>query len=569
MKGLLSLIVLAILLTGCSNASSIGQQAAAMDPVLKQRYADLGHIAGFKDGKPSIYTTLWTLKTLNKLDIKIPHKSEIIDWMNSVELVQPVHSTDKANTEWLEGVPPEYALIFQLEIYNELESNVPTRYQQNIDSHFKARQQSDGSFISDDEIKDPLISTLWAIRIYDLLKMEIPNKKKVLHYINNEYSALDSDMSKINHVYYLIMLKETIPEELLIQFKDVIKGLSTDIFDSKDLFRNTHMWYQIKMISSTVPVDININITEDKLLYSFDQYFSGEGTSLEILYKYSVIFKGRINEKEKEKLESNFESTYFNNGWNSLEGIINENTTMYGLFIARELSQINELNLSGIKNYYSSLLTQIENSDSFNTFLDLKFRIISKSIIVLGDKELINNAKRYLLSRIKLLSGEEINILSITALFESAKILGVQLGQYEGSESSKSLFNQYKLDNINEINIEQLYQYFVLQYYLGSHVDSDIIKESVLQYIHPKGGFKFNSYDNSPSLEATYVASKIIRYFKLEDLLSKELVSLDNFLNEQLTLIKDESNAFFLRGLIYMSKGNIDSDERSRGHNEK
>ncbi|MBB3153677.1 hypothetical protein FHS16_003752 [Paenibacillus endophyticus] len=340
MKRVLSLIMLAIMLTGCNSSLSV-QQATPIDLVLQQRYADLGHVAGFKNGKPSIYTTLWTLKTLNELEIKISHKSEIIDWMNSVELVQSVHSTNTANSEWLEGLPPEYALIFQLEIFNELGTNVPTKYLENIDNHFRERQQSDGSFVIEEEINDPHISTLWAIRIYDLLKLEIPYKNKVVQYINNRYFNLESDISIINHVYYLTMLKQTIPDDLLLRFKEVVKGLSTDIYNSKDSFRTTHMWYQIKIIATTIPVDIKIEIGKDKLLYSFNQYFNGEGSSPEVLYKYCVIYDDKINKDEKEELKDIFENTYFNNGWNTHGGLL-EDGYEEGRAIAIATSQAKE-----------------------------------------------------------------------------------------------------------------------------------------------------------------------------------------------------------------------------------
>ncbi|PZM61887.1 prenyltransferase/squalene oxidase repeat-containing protein [Paenibacillus dendritiformis] len=500
-----------------------------INEVLNEHYIQYGDLIGFrKSEEPNLYITYWSIKIYKLLNQPISdNKKENI--IRKIEDMNIFNETmrDKVG---LHGLPLEYVISMLIETYVNLEIPISDQLRTQVEEYYEKKLENEGLITNPAIIK-------WIISGYYLLKTELPEKEKIIKYLENLPKQNDTEF--ISYCYYRYLIDGKITEKSRQRLNEIKIN-----FIKADVYYKTHYAYLLESLLKKIEVESAHHYDDKYLFLELGKLYNQQPIDIQFLYKMLFLNLDSISNTDKKGLIDFLDLHFYKNGWTNLGTLLDLNTSLYGIEILRRVGYISENDKMGINNYLDYSLRSLEASTNKLNFMSAtQLRSLIEAAQLTNNNKLINRAKSFLGTQLeKALDNEDFD--SIWFILTESCLL---LNDPQLLKILKEKTRELSIDHPYIETLESLYLSIIFE-----SLHQDVNKEKIMKRLHEfkknDGGYGLYIQDVNSSLETTYLVIRLLNMLDTQ-LAFQDKVDLYNFLNK--TLDDEGIEDIYTLGLYY------------------
>lgn len=533
---ILSVVFLLISILGCSMVQKENDNVTS---ILYEYYVDVGKISGFTgETKPYLYHTYWVTKTMKGINSPLKNTDDI-----SASL-QDINIFDKSTREQLGfgSVPIEYAVYIYVQMYKELQLDMPNEKKNEIIEFFLSRQDINGRFYNDKNKNQTLI----AIKTLNSLKIDVPNKNKIIQDLKTEEYV--EDISKIDYYYLLSHLGVSLSKSDVGE----LQSIKLQIENQNNLNYYIEKAYKLQFLNKKLQLKLNMDelflknssISKNEIINTLLNF---ESIDPQLIYKYLYITQFNVSKGTKNNIKEFYESTYLKGGWKPATLTLDLRNTISGLEVLHYHGQLGKLNIEGINTYLESTFNSIRHKE-LNLMSSLELSHLSRGFQIVNNKLMLKEVDHYIQNKLSNMKKSDIDFITLSSIIEISNITKEDyLKHFDEHEKKNIIININSLAN-NIKSAEDIYWCYTIKKFLGTFDETD--KETLLTFLNQlkkDNWFKNKIRDDHSMIEATYVLTKLIVSFEGLNVLDKA------YFEQLKRQLVDKKNSLSEFGIIYQT----------------
>jgi hypothetical protein len=536
-KYIIYFIVISVIIAGCVKSQTTNIKTNENYEVpheVSSNYIDLGDISGLTstDYQVNLYDTLWSLKIMKYLDIKIPEtqKKKILNKMEQLNILEA-----KTNEIGLELHPLERIELY-VDIFDTLGVDIESSKRNTIIDYLKKDITNDGL--------DPAFKEQTLLEIYKILNIDYDLE-------------IQKNGDETINFFYKSSLVRKLDESETEELKNF--NLKDKNYEFYELITKT---YQLKRaleyngINQVVPIDPEIKLNDLKLN---DLLYVNSQALFRLMYINDLV-ESMTNE-DKSFVAKFYKESFKDWGWGPGVFLIDPSNTFSALEILSNENGLDYINLKGINNFIIGQLDPYLRKNKLELSDLLNLRSIIKSLSIIKNDNYSDEISKILKKKIASINqeinqGNSLEYKEVSLLVENILLLKNEDLLKDFSQQTKEKISLIlKDDFIDTTILPGYFDRYLLMVASGtlSKKEKSLIVSDLFEYQTKDGGFKHNINDNKSRVESTIVATQLFGFLGITESESNiKIKSLRKYLKDQLKH-KESTNNLVLYGQLSSS----------------